>query len=285
MKRTLLFSLILLHITYYSPEAASPLSAKKLITFPSISTTLEIGQNLVVDGLPTVSTIDEDKKPFHFNTYVTSLYQQIGLEAAGLSQKAFERAMIGYYNLEGQLKKKDIISIVDFDQASTKERLYVISIKEQKLLYQSLVAHGKNTGWDMATDFGNKHRSLKSSLGFLVTAETYFGKFGYALRLDGKERYFNDNARSRGIVMHGANYVNPDFVKQKSRLGRSYGCPALPYGMHEKVINAIKGGSLFYIHKSNENYEKKSKLLDKSKAEQIAAKLTMPEAEPIIALN
>lgn len=269
MKRTLLFTLIFLHITYFAPEAANLKNFKKVIA-PMPTPSIVIGQNLVVNHMPKVES-DENTR-FHFKSYVASLYKEIALEQSGLSQKAFERAMIGYYNLEAKLKQKDIITIVDFDQSSTKKRLYVIDIKKKALVYHSLVAHGKNTGWDMATNFGNTHKSLKSNLGFLITAETYFGKFGLALRLDGQERGFNDNARSRGIVMHGANYVNEEFVKQRNRLGRSYGCPSLPYSMHKKVINKIKGGSLFYVHKSNKTYETKSKVLDFAKAEAIAKK-------------
>lgn len=275
MKRTLFLSLLFLSFTHYTPEASSLSVKKNTLLFPTVTSSIPLGANLVVEELPKVTPIKdrEAKKEFQLGSHLTALYQQIGLEKMGLSKKAFEHAMIGYYNLEGKLKQKDIISIVDFDQASTKERLYVIDIKQKKVLHQSLVAHGKNSGWNMASNFGNAHRSLKSNLGFMVTAETYFGKFGYALRFDGQERGFNSNARSRGIVMHGANYVNPEFVKQRNRLGRSYGCPALPYGIHKRVINTIKGGSLFYIHKSNKAYEQGSKLLNKTKAEAVAKKL------------
>lgn len=273
MKRTLLFTLLFLHLTYSSPEA-SHLNIKN-IALPSSTEPLLIGQSLVVKKIPKVERLDELKKA-NLSHYTTNLYNQIHLGEAQLSKKAFERAMLGYYNLQGTLKDKHTITIVDFDQSSTKKRLYVIDIKQKKLLYHSLVAHGKNTGFDMANDFGNTHRSLKSSLGFYVTAETYMGKFGYALRLDGKEKGFNSNARSRGIVMHGANYVNEAFAKQNNRLGRSYGCPSLPYSLHKKVIDQIKGGSLLYIHRSNAKYEAGSKLLNASQANKVYASKLKP---------
>jgi len=267
MKRTIFFTFLLLHIVYTLPEASNLEEA--LLSLEHQNSTLVIGQNLVVSELPTIEISKKEQyEAPSLSTYTQSLYDELALAEHGLSMKAFERALIGYYNLEDRLKHKGLITIIDFDQSSTKERLYIIDLEERKLLFQSLVAHGKYTGWDIANNFSNAHRSLKSSLGFYITAETYFGKFGYALRLDGQERGFNSNARSRGIVMHGANYVHEAFVNQKHRLGRSYGCPAIPYSLHKKIINQIKNGSLLYIHKSNAKYEAGSRFLNIAQANQ-----------------
>src|SRR5690606_36020275 len=96
----------------------------------------------------------------------------------------------------------------------------------QEVLLNTYVAHGRNTGLKMATDFSNTESSFQSSLGFYVTAETYYGKNGLSLFLDGQEKGFNSNARQRYVVVHGADYANPDFIERTGRLGRSLGCPA-----------------------------------------------------------
>ncbi len=126
--------------------------------------------------------------------------------------------------------------------------MFVIDLKKEKLLFNTLVAHGKNSGVQYAEVFSNKNRSLMSSPGFYSTAETYFGKHGYSLKLDGLEEGINDHARERLIVIHGADYVSDDFIKMYGRIGRSWGCPALPIKHTEEVINLIKEGSCLYIH-------------------------------------
>ncbi len=199
--------------------------------------------------------------------YSKRLYKEIGFTEAQLPLATFQKAMVGYYNMQDQLKKKDVITIVDFDQSSLNKRFFVVDLKGKKLLFKSIVAHGKNSGFDIPNKFSNTHQSLQSSLGFYKTAETYFGHFGYALRLDGIEKEFNSNARGRGIVMHGAKYVTEAIGKAQGRMGRSYGCPALPYTIHKQVIDAIKGGSMLYIHKNQDDYLTASLLQDVEKAE------------------
>ncbi|MFT5617077.1 MAG: hypothetical protein ACI85I_000293 [Arenicella sp.] len=198
--------------------------------------------------------------------YSKRLYKEIGFEETQLPLATFQKAMVGYYNMQDQLKKKEIITIMDFDQSSLNKRFFVVDLKNKKLLFQSIVAHGKNSGFDIPNKFSNTHQSLQSSLGFYKTAETYLGHFGYALRLDGIEKGFNSNARGRGIVMHGAKYVTEAFGKAQGRMGRSYGCPALPYTIHKQVIDVIKGGSMLYIHKNQEDYLTKSILQNADKA-------------------
>ena len=226
--------------------------------------TIDINQRIDYKKLPTVALkpVSEDR----FSQNIESIYTEAKLAQTDLSFETFEKAMLGYFNLETKLNNKHIITIVDFDRSSKGERLFVIDIKAKKLLFHSLVAHGKNSGFDIPNKFSNNHRSLQSSLGFYITAETYTGHFGYAMRLDGMESGFNSNARSRGIVMHGANYVNTEIIKSQNRLGRSYGCPAIPYSIHKDVINTIKGGTLFFINKSDNNYLAKTKLLDDDSA-------------------
>jgi hypothetical protein len=136
--------------------------------------------------------------------------------------------------------------------------MFVIDLEKEKLLYHILVAHGKNSGVHYAEDFSNKNRSLMSSPGFYSTAETYFGKHGYSLRLDGLEEGINDHARERLIVIHGAYYVSEDFIRKYDRIGRSWGCPALPLYLTKEVINLIKEGSCLYIYTDDESYLKHS---------------------------
>lgn len=182
---------------------------------------------------------------------ILSLYQQIELEDDVVFE-TFKRAMAGYemYPCANQ----DILTIIDYTKPSTAKRIFIIDLAEKKLIYKTLVAHGKNTGLNLALNFSNVSSSLKSSPGFYKTAETYFGKHGYSLRLDGLEAGINDNARSRAIVIHGASYVSKSFIKAHKRLGRSWGCPALPVELSKEMIDTIKGGSCLYIHVNDKDY-------------------------------
>ncbi|MCD4731869.1 MAG: murein L,D-transpeptidase catalytic domain family protein [Bacteroidales bacterium] len=182
---------------------------------------------------------------------ILNLYQKIELDD-DIDFETFKRALAGYEIYS--CANKEIITIIDYTKPSTEERLFIINLEKKKLLYKTLVAHGKNTGLNLAVDFSNKGSSLKSSPGFYSTAETYVGKHGYSLRLDGLEAGINDNARKRAIVIHGANYVSKGFIKAHNRLGRSWGCPAVPCELSKEIIDIIKGGSCLYIHANDENY-------------------------------
>ncbi|MCK4990119.1 MAG: murein L,D-transpeptidase catalytic domain family protein, partial [Bacteroidales bacterium] len=141
-------------------------------------------------------------------------------------------------------------------------RLFILDLEKQELLYHTFVAHGKNTGVNMATKFSNNKGSNQSSLGLYRTAESYQGKHGYSLRLDGLEKGFNDNARSRAVVMHSAGYVSDEFIERHGRLGRSWGCPAVPVEFSKDIIDLIKGGSCLYIYANDIHYLENSILSD-----------------------
>ncbi len=161
----------------------------------------------------------------------------------------FTHAMSGFYELkESGLIQKNILTLVDFSLSSNSKRLWVIDLDTNTVLYNSLVAHGRNSGDEFANSFSNSGDSFKSSLGFYATGEIYFGKHGNSLRLDGLEKGLNDKARSRGVVMHGADYVAENFIKNNQRLGRSLGCPALPIELTDEIINLIKNKSCLYIY-------------------------------------
>jgi hypothetical protein len=163
---------------------------------------------------------------------------------------------------EMEYSNEDIVTIIDFSKPSTEKRLFILDLKKQQLLYYTFVAHGKNTGVNMATKFSNNKGSNQSSLGLFRTGESYQGKHGYSLRLDGLEKGFNDNARSRAVVMHSASYVSEDFIERHGRLGRSWGCPAVPVEFSKEIIDLIKGGSCLYIYANDVNYIENSILSD-----------------------
>jgi hypothetical protein len=198
-----------------------------------------------------------------------SLYQSIDF---GVEEKPsfdiFKRAMVGFYLLKQQnaLSGKEIISIVDFSKSANDKRLWIIDLKNRKLLYHSLVAHGRNTGEVYAEKFSNIPHSHQSSLGFYVTTNTYIGKHGLSLRLTGLEQGINDKAESRAIVIHGADYVSESFIKKAGRLGRSQGCPAIPYAIHESVIKDIEGGTCLFIFYPDASYDRHTHLQDVTKA-------------------
>ena len=197
-----------------------------------------------------------------FSRY-SDLYSQMKLDSLGLSQTAFTYALQGYTDLvsNGSIKNDRILSIVDFSLPSTKKRLFVIDVITGKLLFNTFVSHGRNSGKEMATEFSNDANSFKSSLGFYVTGTTYSGEHGYSLHLDGKEAGINDNAYSRSIVMHAANYVNESIIKAKGLLGRSLGCPAVPPALHKAIINTIKDGSCLFLYSPDSFYVSHSKMI------------------------
>ena len=194
----------------------------------------------------------------------TALFSELHLDSAGLDQAVFNSAMQGLEKLDakGVIKNDDIITIVDFSQPSTQKRLYVLDLNNKQILFNTLVAHGRNSGGLMANSFSNRTSSLKSSPGFYLTEDTYFGDNGYSLRLDGLEKNINDNAHNRAIVMHGAPYVDQSAINKLGFLGRSWGCPAVPEAQHKAIINTIKGGTCLFIYSPDKNYQQKSTVLN-----------------------
>ena len=177
-----------------------------------------------------------------------------------LDFQIFENVMESLDEME--YRNEEIVTIIDFSKPSTEKRLIILDLKQQKILHHTYVAHGKNTGQNRAVKFSNRQGSNQSSLGFYQTAESYFGKHGYSLRLDGLEKGFNDKARSRAVVLHSAAYVSEDFIKKYGRLGRSFGCPAVPLENSKEIIDLIKGGSCLYIYANDSYYLENSILAD-----------------------
>ena len=153
------------------------------------------------------------------------------------------------------------LTLIDFSKPSTEKRLYVFDMDRKKLLFHSVVSHGKNSGGNYATSFSNEYGSYKSSLGFYLTDSPYQGKNGYSLLLDGLEKGINDRARQRAIVVHGAAYADPSVARSAGRLGRSFGCPAVPKNLSKPIIDAIKGGSVIFIYAESPDYLAHSSIL------------------------
>ena len=210
-----------------------------------------------------------DPKLIAANTKVTletkckTVYTSI--DANNLSLPKFESffaAFQGYEILKLQGKiVNDVLTVIDFSLSSTEERMWVIDMKTQKVILKTLVAHGRNSGIEFATNFSNENESYKSSLGFYITGEVYQGKHGTSLRLDGMEYGINDRARDRAVVIHGADYVNKKIARAQGYIGRSQGCPAVPYEVHKQLIETIKNKSCIFIYHPSRNYIAKSKLV------------------------
>jgi len=192
---------------------------------------------------------------------IHELYNELQIKDIPLN--VFELAYTGYCKLKAQnaLTHPDILTIIDYSKSSTVKRLFVVDLSSKKLIFNELVAHGMNTGADYARYFSNKCHSNQSSLGFFVTGEPYEGKNGYSLKLLGLEKEFNSKAMERGVVMHGANYVSENYIRQNGRLGRSFGCTAVSREVNFDLIQAIKGGSCLFIYYPDKNYLSKSEFL------------------------
>lgn len=151
------------------------------------------------------------------------------------------------YESEGRIKNKKL-TIVDYTMPSTSKRMSIYDMKSGKprLLGTYLVAHGKNSGGVIPHSFSNKIGSLQSSLGAILTLDTYIGKYGRSLKLQGLEKGVNDNMGIRAVVVHGSKYVSDAYIKENGAIGRSWGCLALDFAVKDEVIDLIKNGSLIY---------------------------------------
>lgn len=196
-------------------------------------------------------------------SYCTTFYNMLRSEVSKPDYEVFKKAVTGFFNLKaGNKIEKNILTVIDFSISSNFDRMWIIDMNKMEVVHISLVAHGRNSGEEFAGSFSNSPSSFQSSLGFYLTGETYSGKHGLSLCLDGVEIGINDKARERAIVMHGADYVSRDFIRKYGRLGRSYGCPSIPMEDHEKIINMLSGGSCLYIHYPDDKYQSCSRMFE-----------------------
>lgn len=219
------------------------------------------GSKLFISHPPGDSTENTTSGPSPLPS-LKSVYDSLHLNLKGMSTEAFEYAKAGLRKLieEGKLLNDSIISIIDFSQPSNHKRMFVLDLKKYKVLFNTLVAHGRNTGREWAESFSNQGETYKSSPGFYITRETYEGKNGFSLKLAGMESGINDNAYERGIVVHGADYVSEELANAQGYIGRSQGCPAVPPSVSRPLINTIKNGTCLFIY--HPSYVRRSRVLN-----------------------
>jgi len=220
-----------------------------------------LSNNFPVSSTPT-STVEERSIEDHVIDLVSNHRQNAFIPKPEREILSF--AVKGYIRLkdEGKIKNNRPLTVIDFSRPSSEKRIWIIDVEEGVILHHGYVSHGRNSGELMAKKFSNLSSSHMSSLGFYLTGETYQGKHGYSLRLDGLEKGFNDKARERAIVIHGADYATEQVVKSSGRLGRSLGCPALPHSEARQVIDLIKDQSCLFIYGNDQNYLQKSGFLN-----------------------
>lgn len=187
--------------------------------------------------------------------------QTLMATAPDINPEALKLALSAYQcaTLQGQSNQK-ILTLVDYSKASSQKRMWIFDLEEDKLLFNNLVAHGKGSGEVLPTHFSNQSQTHASSIGLFRTGDVYEGNNGYSLRLHGLEERFNEQALSRAIVVHGAPYVN-NTLAANGRIGRSWGCPAVPQHLAKPIINTIKGGSLVFAYYPDSKWLAQSRYL------------------------
>jgi hypothetical protein len=199
--------------------------------------------------------------------HIEDMYHAICTNGQSLpSFQVFEKAYRGYLNLQSAGKvnsEKQILTICDLSLSANENRMWIIDLAARKVLLHTLVAHGQGSGEEYAVKFSNKINSHQTSLGFYVTGNTYTGDHGLSLYLHGVDRGYNNMAYERAIVVHGADYVSKDFICDNERLGRSWGCPAVPKQQSDVVINHIKDSTCLFIYYPQQRYLKSSVWLNK----------------------
>lgn len=185
-------------------------------------------------------------------------------EAAGVSLDVLDTALsaVQCALTSGDIATPPTLTLIDYSRPSVEPRLWVFDLASGRMLFKELVAHGRNTGDNIATRFSDAMNSHQSSLGLFVTGDTYVGSNGYSLRLDGLEPGFNGRARDRAIVMHGAPYVNAALSRSQGRIGRSWGCPALRQAVARDVIDTIRGGGVIFSYYPDQAWLTKSRFLN-----------------------
>ena len=195
----------------------------------------------ITSTLEAIST-DIVSSPFDAASWNDIEVGRLDRQVLSLALTSAERA------LGDSVGEAETLTVIDFSKPSTSARMWIYDLRARKLLFEEHVSHGRNSGHNLATSFSNEAGSFKSSIGLYRAAEAYYGKHGYSLRLDGLERGFNDRARERAIVIHGAEYVNAKTAKAQGRLGRSLGCPAVRPEIAREVIDAVKDGGLIFAY-------------------------------------
>lgn len=186
---------------------------------------------------------------------VTTEANQLSRSAPRLNRNVLKLALSAYHKAQARgAVHNPMLTVIDYSLPSSSQRMWIFDISRARLVYNTYVAHGKNSGADVPHHFSNQSSSKETSLGTYVTKDTYIGSKGISLNLQGLEKGFNDNAYSRRVVMHGAWYVEPTFIKQSGRAGRSWGCPSIAQSLAKPLINKLKGGSVLFAYYPDRNY-------------------------------
>lgn len=135
---------------------------------------------------------------------------------------------------------KRYVVIIDYSLSIDYDRLYLLDMKTSKIVLKTKVSHAKNSGYEIPYMFSNEMNTKKTSLGVYKTTQTYYGKFGYSLKLVGLDSS-NSNAEKRAIVFHS---------NKKMKTKWSWGCFATSEDMNKEIINKIKNGCLVIVYKS-----------------------------------
>ena len=216
--------------------------------------------SMMIATLLSINTVpkNNDNNPVATTDMATQI-QHLSKKAPALNQDVLKLALTAYHKafVNGSVKKP-LLTVIDFSLPSNQQRMWIFDLKREQLLYNTYVAHGQNSGASIPNHFSNINSSKESSLGTYVTTDTYYGSKGLALNLQGLEKGFNDNAYSRRVVVHGAWYVEPEFIKRAGRAGRSWGCPAIAATIVKPIINTIKGGTIIFAYYPDSFYLKHS---------------------------
>jgi len=197
------------------------------------------------------------------NDFIQKEMTIFSAKAPDLDSKVLKLALTAYQSARRQgLDDKELLTVIDYSMPSTQKRLWLLNIADGEVDQHTLVAHGKNSGANYATSFSNKVGSLKSSVGLYLTANSYVGHRGYALKLKGLEPGINDRAFRRAVVIHGAPYVSQSFADKYGRLGRSWGCPAVSKQVIKPLVDEIKQGTLVFAYYPDSNWLAHSRFLN-----------------------
>lgn len=212
------------------------------------------------------NAINQSLDSISIDSFSSLIYSKLNFTEDTLEKHVFQLAMKGHAKLkvENQLEKDSLLVVIDYSLSSVKRRLWVINLKQKKVVLNEWVAHGKNTGGEYATRFSNKPNSKMTSIGFMVTGEVYNGKHRESLKLNGVERGFNSNVFARGVVFHGANYVRAELALSDLAIGRSFGCPAVRKEANADLIYTINEGVCVFAYYPKESYLTKSKYVNYS---------------------
>ena len=165
-----------------------------------------------------------------------------------LSDPVREKAMAYYRAYQDTIANHRYLTVIDFTRPSYARRMHILDMETGET-ERFLVAHGENSGYIYATELSNQIGSHRSCRGYFLTGEDYQGDYGPALRLHGLEEGVNDSTFRRDIVLHGATWSSYGTILENGgRLGRSWGCPAVPLPAAGRIVERLKGGSLIYVH-------------------------------------